>query len=100
MNNKIHWTLVAWVVGIALLDVVTSAKNLPGGIRFYTMELNSMKPAVPANSLVVTRPYPGYFIDQIITFEFPSSKETVTHRVVNLYEQNGQTTGSHGCLLG
>jgi signal peptidase I len=91
MKNKIHWILVAWVVGITVLDLVTSAKKLPGGIKFYTVQLNSMAPVVPANSLIVARSYPNYFVNEIITFEFPGSGEIVTHRIVNLYEKDGQT---------
>ena len=90
MKNSIHALLIVWIVVIAMLDVVTSAKNLPGEVRFYIMELNSMSPAVPANSLILTKPYPNYLVNEIITFEFPGSKEIVTHRVINLYGQNGQ----------
>ncbi|MFC1625783.1 signal peptidase I [Patescibacteria group bacterium] len=90
-RTSIHWFLVVWIVVVALLDTITSADNLPSGIRFFTMQANSMSPAVPSGSLIITKPHSFYQISEIITFEFPTTKETVTHRVVNLSEQDSNT---------
>ena len=91
INKKIHWILVTWIITIALLDIITSTDNLPKGIKFYTMETNSMDPIILVNSLFITKPYPFYQINEIVTFEFPGNKEIVTHRIVNLSKQNNQT---------
>jgi len=91
IRNKIHWILVAWIILTATLDVVASADNLPGGIKFYAMTSNSMHSVIPANSLVINKARPFYRINEIITFKFPGSEETVTHRIVNTNIKNNIT---------
>jgi len=89
MNRKNwHFILAGWVILVAVLDVVTSAKRLPLGVKFFTMDSGSMSPSVPVNSLVITKPSSSYKVGEVITFKFPGTKETVTHRVVNYYAKD------------
>lgn len=88
IKSKFYWLMLVWIVLIAGLDLFASADNFPGGIKSYTHQSGSMKPAIKAGSLVITKPKEFYQKGEMITFEFPGSEEIVTHRIVNLTAQN------------
>ena len=89
IKKKIYWLLFVWIFLIAVLDLFTSADNLPGGVRSYTIKSNSMSPEIKEGSLVVNKSKDLYQKGEVITFDFPDSQEIVTHRIVNLTSQNG-----------
>ncbi len=86
LRNIVYWLAIAILVVIAAVTAI-SALDIPGGIKLYTVQSGSMAPAIPAGSLVLSRPADDYHIGDAITFKaekdrlIKNPKYTTTHRV-------------------
>jgi len=77
--------IVGIIVGIALLPINNNYKLL-------AVTSGSMEPAISVGSLAIIKPASVYQTGDIITFGKPnaiSDKETTTHRIQSISEQNG-----------
>jgi len=86
-----YWLVVAVLVVIAGVTAV-SALDIPGSIKLYTVQSGSMAPAIPAGSLVISKPADDYYMGQVITFKaekdklIKNPKFTTTHRIYDVKE--------------
>jgi signal peptidase len=64
------------------LLIIASSLNI-GGWRMYVVKSGSMEPAIHTGSIVFDKKEADdtYVVGDIITFQLPSSKDTVTHRI-------------------
>ena len=49
-----------------------------------------MGSALPVGSLAVTMPQPEYFVGDVVTFKIPGSEELLTHRIIEISEDQLQ----------
>ena len=71
-----------------------SSKFSLGKIRIFTVSSGSMEPTLKTGSMIFVKREAHYAPNDIITFYKSSdSKETITHRLVELKEENGMTYG-------
>ncbi len=86
-----YWFVVAVLVIIAAVAAI-SALDIPGGIKLYTVQSGSMAPAIPAGSLVLSKPADSYRVGDVITFKaekdrlIKNPKYTTTHRIHEIKE--------------
>lgn len=91
LRNIIYWFLIVVLIIIAGVTAV-SALDIPGAIKLYTVQSGSMTPAVPAGSLVISKPADGYYVGDVIVFKaekdrlIKNPKSTTTHRVFEVKE--------------
>ncbi len=91
LKNIVYWLLIAVLVVIAAVTAI-SALNIPGGIKLYTVQSSSMAPAIPAGSLVVSKPADDYYAGDVVTFKaekdrlIKNPKFTTTHRIHDIKE--------------
>jgi signal peptidase len=91
LKNIVYWLIVAVLAIIAGVTAV-SALNIPGSIKLYTVQSGSMAPAIPAGSLVVSKPADDYRVGEVITFKaekdkfVKNPKYTTTHRIHEIKE--------------
>jgi len=94
---NIFYYLIFISLVLIVLTATASALNIPQGFKLYTVQTNSMSPAIKAGSLVIVKPAPEYLEKDIITFKeqkdrlINKPKNTITHRIVKIEEVNGQT---------
>ena len=87
--NTIILIFVILIAGIVVFSIVP----FPGNFRLFTVQSGSMEPAIKTGSLVVIKLSKDYKVGDIITFYSPgSTKETITHRVYKIKDQQGTTT--------
>ena len=97
---KIFGTAVFYITLVLLLGIVVSinidkkAGRIPDlfGIHFFEVETSSMEPTYEVGSILVSKKLTDddvIRIDDVITF-YNSSGQVVTHRVVNIVEENGE----------
>ena len=86
-----YWFVIAVLVIIAGITAI-SALNIPGSIKLYTVQSGSMAPAIPAGSLVLSKPTDDYQVGHVITFKaekdrlIKNPKYTTTHRIFEVKE--------------
>jgi len=91
---------VAYVVVVSLLVVtavifISSAFDLPGGVKLFTVQSGSMSPTIPMGSVVGVKSVDDYSAGDIITFMSEERDEnrvyqtTTTHRIVRVVEEDG-----------
>ena len=49
-----------------------------------------MGSALPVGSLAVAMPQPEYFVGDVVTFKIPGSEELLTHRIIEISEDQLQ----------
>ncbi len=75
---------IAGVVGISTL-------NIPGGHKLYVVQSGSMEPAIKRMGIVVIKSKTKYQKNDIITVIEPANpKVSLTHRIVEVEEKDGQ----------
>jgi len=83
--------LLALLVIVGIF-VVISLFPIKDNYKLLAVTSGSMEPAIGVGSLVVIKPASNYQVGDIITFKkdnTTSSKETTTHRVQSINEDNG-----------
>jgi len=99
VGNVLYVILVVFFV-IAILGAIFSSVKAPFGSRVYVVQSGSMEPSVKLGSVVITKPQKSYAVNDVITFspantsafELPTPKDTVTHRIVSVNSNDGQTS--------
>jgi signal peptidase I len=94
--SSIFYWLVICVLSLIAVLVGTSAINIPGGIKFYTVQSGSMEPSIHTGSIVVSKPSDKYNKGDIITFKGAKDKlaqipkYTTTHRIYEVTTKDGK----------
>lgn len=94
MSMKFFKTIFhTFLIGLLLLAgiVMLSFGDIPGGYRSYVVLSGSMMPAIEAGSLIVTRQEKEYHVRDIVTRSTPNGGVTITHRIIEKTEENGET---------
>jgi len=100
--SQILYGLTAIILLTITVIVALSAFDIPNGFKIYTVQSNSMSPAIPVGSVIVIRPYGDYKIGDVITYkpeEYKSvknPKETTTHRIVEVKPDNNVSFKTRG----
>ena len=89
--NLIYWLILIVVVLVAA-TVILSAFNTPLKVRLFSVQSGSMEPTIHVGSIVINLPQTNYQKGDIITLRSErSAKETVTHRINDIQEEDGLT---------
>jgi len=84
---KKFWSIckaIFWLVFIfaALVVIISSVKLF--GYSMFVVKSGSMETAIHTGSVVFDKTVDGYAINDVITFKISGSKDTVTHRIVEI----------------
>lgn len=84
---KIFWrilkdVIMATIIILSLLLILTSL-NI-GAYRMFVVKSGSMEPKIKIGSIVFDQRKNNYQINDVITFKIKNSKDTVTHRIVEI----------------
>lgn len=92
---KKFFKIIKNIVGIALLLflllVVGTFIPIPGNYKIFTVQSGSMEPAIHPGSLIFVMPRTDYKVGDIVTRKTNDPKVTVTHRIIEITESNGET---------
>jgi signal peptidase len=58
----------------------------------FIVKSGSMEPKIHTGSVVIDHTATNYKLKDVITFKIPNSKDTVTHRIVQISSKNGVTS--------
>jgi len=93
MVMKKAWLIIKstfWLMMIVAFGfLIVSSLNLFGS-KTYVVKSGSMEPKIHTGSIVVSKNSNNYQKDDVITFKVVGSKDTVTHRIVEIVNQNSQ----------
>lgn len=95
IGSILYWLVFCVLILIAAL-VGVSAMNMPGGIKFYTVQSGSMEPSIHIGSVVISKPSDNYQKGDIITFKaekdsaINNPKYTTTHRIYEIETKDGK----------
>jgi len=93
IKNKIlrvlYVLLLTALVSVVLLLLATKLP-IPGNWQVYIVQSGSMEPTINTGSIVVVKPVSEYHAGDIITFSRNRAEIPVTHRIIELVEQNGR----------
>lgn len=82
------------LLGIFVVFSFVPFPSLFGGqarnYKVYTVQSGSMEPAIRTGSLIFVKPAEDYEIGNIVTRKTEDPKVTVTHRIVEKSEKNGE----------
>jgi signal peptidase I len=87
---KIGYNLIMVVLVLFLIAVAGTFLRIPGNYKIFTVMSGSMEPKLKVGSLIFVKPAADYNVGDIISFK--SGKNTVTHRLVEKKESDGQVT--------
>ena len=87
--NYIYKTLQIVLIFIMAI-VAISAIPLPGNYRLYSVQSGSMEPVLKTGGLIFVKSFSNYQTNDIITVKTDNPKNTVTHRVVTINNQDNQ----------
>jgi signal peptidase I len=87
---RIIYNLILAVLFVFLLAVAGTFLPIPGNYKIFTVQSGSMEPKIHVGSLIFVKSAAEYRIGDIVTFK--NGKNTVTHRIVEKKESDGQVT--------
>lgn len=88
-NVAINTVLVLLILLGAL--VAFSALPISGGLKMFSVQSGSMEPTIKTGSLIFVKSQESYEIGNIVTRATRDPEVTVTHRIVEFVEVDGQT---------
>jgi signal peptidase len=92
--SKITGNIIYSLVLITLILIAgasaVSALNIPGGYKLFSVQSGSMEPSIRTGSIVIVQPVNDYKINDVITYKKDKSKNSVTHRLVNIETKDDQ----------
>jgi len=90
-----YWKIVTYIIYFVIIIFALAAISSQlsvSGYRLYTVQSGSMEPTIKTGSLVFVKTNAAYSPNDIITFyKSDNSKETVTHRLIELKTEGGHT---------
>ena len=81
--------ILAIVLCVGVL-IVLSLSNIPKGFKMLTVMSGSMEPALHTGSIIFVKSMQNYAIGDIVTRKTDNPKMTITHRITEKEEINGQ----------
>jgi signal peptidase I len=75
-------TILGLVILFALIIIISSLSL--GGNKMYVVKSGSMEPKIHVGSVVFDKPQKEYGVGDVITFKILGTKDTVTHRIVEV----------------
>ncbi len=89
---KIIENVVFAVLLLLALLVIISLLPIKDNYKLYSVMSGSMEPAIGVGSMIASQPAGSYQVDDIITFyNKNSTKETTTHRIVEVSKEDSVT---------
>jgi len=89
IGKFLYGLLFIALIAVASL-VAVSTFNIPNNYKLLVVQSGSMEPAIQKGSVVLVKPQTTYAEGDVITISNPKNKkESVTHRVVAVEEENG-----------
>jgi signal peptidase I len=88
---KVFYYIVLGLLGLIAVLLLISAFPIAGNFQVKIIQSGSMQPTIKTGSVSVIKPAQDYKIGDIITFQSIGEIESVTHRVVDIKTENGQT---------
>ncbi|MCA9356796.1 signal peptidase I [Candidatus Nomurabacteria bacterium] len=92
---KIIITIFNVVVCVLMLAVallfVTPLLPLENNIELRIVQSGSMEPSIMTGAVVLVVPHENYKVGDVITFGGSAAKVPTTHRIVEIYEEGGQS---------
>src|SRR3989344_4011729 len=82
--------IVLLLLPFVVFTLLTSKTNIIKNIKSFTVLTGSMQPTIPQGSIVYVQKNQTYEKGDIISFE-NKAKQTVTHRIVEKVNKNGET---------
>jgi len=87
---KIGFYILGTFVSVVFALIIISIIPIPGNYEVLTVLSGSMEPAIKTGSIVFVKPSSNYQVNDIITFlESNISDKPITHRIVEIREENG-----------
>lgn len=83
-----YWLVILLIVGIVVLTVM-STLGVPKELQILVVRSGSMEPVIKTGALIFVRSQSAYSEGDIITFIPEGEKESVTHRIAAIQEQEG-----------
>lgn len=91
--------LIAYILGViycllifVAIIIVITILPLKNNLKIYSVMSGSMEPTISVGSLILTKPQAAYSVGDIISFqndEQIATKNTTTHRIAAIEEENG-----------
>lgn len=92
MFKLIYNLFIAFVILVAIC-LAGSMLPISENYKIMIVQSGSMAPAIKTGSIVIIKPSPDYKAGDIITFgPYSKTKVPTTHRIVEIKEENGQTS--------
>lgn len=83
------FTVLIIIAGV----VAISAINLPGNYKLFVVQSGSMEPVLKRMGIILVKPQNDYQKSDIITVVEPANpKVSLTHRIFDIVDENGQTS--------
>ncbi len=90
-GKVLYWAVFVSLVLIAGVIAFPSL-NIAGHYKLFTVQSGSMEPTIKTGSIVTVKPLDNYVVGDIITVQDPkSAKNTFTHRIYEIKQDNGLT---------
>lgn len=90
--GKVLYGLIFSFLIITAGVIAISKFDIPGSFKFLAVQSGSMEPSIKTGSVVVVKPVVDYKINDVITVSEPANpKVSVTHRIVEIKETEGNT---------
>lgn len=87
---KIISNAVLVIIIVFSILIILSSQNI-GGHRIFVVKSGSMEPKIKTGSVVFNQKQDKYQKNDVITFKVKDSKDTVTHRIVNIAGKGAAT---------
>jgi len=89
---KIILSVFAGLIGVVALLMVISIFPVTGNFKFLIVLSGSMEPTIHTGSVIIVKPEAAYHKGDIISYgKFGSTNNSITHRIIEEKEINGQT---------
>jgi signal peptidase len=93
MSKIWKYTRTTFYVAIITASVVIIISSLNiFGFQMFIVKSGSMEPKIHTGSVVIDNTANSYKLKNVITFKVPNSKDTVTHRIVQISTKNSVTS--------
>ena len=89
LAKAIQYVFYTAIFLIALLLIV-SFLPIPGNYQVLIVQSGSMEPSIKTGGIITLKPQTEYSAGEIVTFLDKGSNRTITHRIYEVKEENGQ----------
>jgi signal peptidase len=90
---NIFYGIVTAILLIIALSVAISYFGFPSGFKLFTVQSGSMEPTIHTGSIIISHHQSTYSVGDIITFAKSDDQTSVTHRLVEIKNDQFITKG-------